>query len=59
MNKECTEVKYSEIQISEFAVLSMETILTQSNTMYESYFSEKMPQNYPHHYQQVFVIKYF
>ena len=49
MNKECTEVKYSEIERSQFAVLSKETILTQSNTMYESYFSEKMPQNYPHH----------
>ena len=59
MNKECIEVNYSEIQRSQFAVLSKETIVTHSNAMYESYFSEKMPQNDPHHYQQVFLIEYF
>ena len=47
LKQECTETNYSEIQRSKVAVLSLETILTHSNTMYETYFSEKVLHNGP------------
>ena len=40
LKQQCTETNYSEIQRSKVEVLSVETILTHSNTMYETYFSE-------------------
>ena len=59
LKQQCTETNYSEIQRSKVEVLSMETILTHSNTMYETYFSEKMPNNDPQHQKQVLLIEYF